>query len=228
MIKDNKLVEKAMNEYYDLKEEIERKKLDLWKLKEELDSIINQEPYMSGRLKSRQHTIYKLEGQIKALERKMNEIKKNAHLKDSVEILKLSGFPVNDACKVFTKGEAEDGDIILPQHKCCGDDDATEKGSIKEFGKNKEIEKMDLEKDPTLAQDACTEDIGNKNYQIKFGRDPQGNEEAEVKLASGQIKKFRGTEAIKEAYAWIKANTKDSDPKVAEANAIINLCGGVM
>lgn len=181
MIKDNKLVEKAMNEYYDLKEEIERKKLDLWKLKEELNSIINQEPYMSGRLKSRQHIIYKLEGQIKALERKMNEIKKNAHLKDSVEILKLSGFPVNDACikdynfedpkvieavikklekeakegkfvdpnylagvkralekakrerakdacKVFTKGEAED-------------DDATENGSIEEFGKNKEIEK---------------------------------------------------------------------------------------
>lgn len=54
--------------------------------------------------------------------------------------------------------------------------------------------------------------MGGPGYKIKFGRDPQGNEEVEVRLESGKTKKFRGTEAVKEAYVWINTN-KDACEK---------------
>lgn len=59
----------------------------------------------------------------------------------------------------------------------------------------------------------ATDAMGGPGYKIKFGRDPQGNEEVEVRLESGKTKKFRGTEAVKEAYVWINTN-KDACEKV--------------
>lgn len=266
-----------------------------------------------------------------------------------------------DACeKVFTKGEAEDDDIILPQHKCSDsieseiarlkqkieglydkadealkakdknkyniimsqikqeertladlvrstihDDDATENGSIEEFGKNKEIEKMSPEKDPTLAQDASypvvhrdgdfkivESDEGfelyfkgiyydtyhTKEQALKFIEKYKERAKARgIKDAAWRVESTQGTVDLK-IYTYKEGNykisvgqdepgewgwtvyqgsgvwdtgwarslasaqsqalaalseakrrsAKDSDPKVAEANAIINLCGGVM
>ena len=124
--------------------------------------------------------------------------------------------------------QGKDGDIILPQHKC-SDDDATENGSIEEFGKNKDIEKMSPEKDPTLAQDASYP-VVHREGDFKIVESDEGFElyfrgvYYDTYHTKEQAIKF-----IEKYKERAKARgIKDSDPKVAEANAIISLCGGVM
>lgn len=109
------------------------------------------------------------------------------------------------------------------------DDDATENGSVEEFGKNKEIEKMSPEKDPTLAQDASYP-VVHREGDFKIVESDEGFElyfrgvYYDTYHTKEQALKF-----IEKYKERAKARgAKDSDPKVAEANAIINLCGGVM
>lgn len=333
MVKDSRI-----GDYFRLKKELEEKKSELSRLEYEYNSIINQEPYMQGRLKSRQHTLHKLRGEIKSLEKEINNMVK---IKDCMDILKLSGFTydslggkgytilkmgkdpqgneevtvridstgqtksfrgleaineaykwirsnVKDSCnKVFTKGSK--------------DDDATENGSIKEYGKNKEIEKMNLENDPVLAQDDLSslsknwtsENIKHilanpqlyrpevveeaKRINEGYSKDAYNRSDWEnnprhyftISSIKSEIDKVKRRlennrqripqlrsmvnsgkygpstlKELKEEEADYQANQmriqqlismmqraqgqKDADPRVAEANAIINLCGGVM
>lgn len=80
-------------------------------------------------------------------------------------------------------------------------------------------EKLKRMKGPTenlKLPNSQTDSLGGNGYTIlKSGRDPQGNEEITVRINStGQTKSFRGFDAIKEAYKWIRANMKDSCSKV--------------
>ena len=78
---------------------------------------------------------------------------------------------------------------------------------LKQLNKTKVQDSMDILRLCGYAADA----MAGPGYKIKFGKDPHGNEEVEVKLDSGQIKSFRGTDATREAYKWIKANVTDND-----------------
>lgn len=95
-----------LSDYYSLKEDLKEKKNELWRLQQEYNSIVQQEPYMRGRLKNRQHTIYKLAGEIKSIEKELKNMEK-AHLQDSMDMLKLMGW-TTDSCgeKIYTKGES--------------------------------------------------------------------------------------------------------------------------
>lgn len=341
MTKDGK-----MKEYYNKIQETE-KLVDEYEIKKKIknleEEIKHQEDIIAN---NRDNTktrrpIDEAEKKIEQLKKQIRGLKTMKITKDCMEILRLSGFQVNDACtkditvkqyvkklreesgspisheslarelkkagwskeealqevlreavervygkdaceKVFTKGEAEDGeligsikneyteaqlkeaswttwkyiinhpnkytpntvrlaekllqsgtkdgDIILPQHKCSDDDDATENGSIEEFGKNKEIEKMSPEKDPTLAEDASYP-VKYKGYTIKkdFNGDLKVYDKAGAVLAQDFYSVEQAKKAIDKREEMINSRgAKDSDPKVAEANAIINLCGGVM
>ena len=246
MVKDSRI-----GDYFRLKQELEEKKSELSRLEYEYNSIINQEPYMQGRLKARQHTLHKLRGEVKSLEQEINNMVK---IKDCMDILKLSGFTpdglggkgytilkmgkdlqgneeitvrvdstgqeksfrgleaikeaykwiranMKDSCnKVFTKGSK--------------DDDATEHGSVENYGKNKEIEKMNLKKDPVQAQDDWSS--LSKNWTTE-----------NIKHILNNPQLYR-PEVVEEAKRIKGGYSKDADPRVAEANAIIKLCGGVM
>ena len=94
-----------LSDYYSLKEDLKEKKNELWRLQQEYNSIVQQEPYMRGRLKNRQHTIYKLAGEIKSIEKELKNMEK-AHLQDSMDMLKLMGW-TTDSCgeKIYTKSK---------------------------------------------------------------------------------------------------------------------------
>lgn len=81
---------------------------------------------------------------------------------------------------------------------------------LKQLNKTKVQDSMDILRLCGYAADA----MAGPGYKIKFGKDPHGNEEVEVKLDSGQIKSFRGTDATREAYKWIKANVTNKDSAI--------------
>lgn len=124
------------------------------------------------------------------------------------------------------KGQ-KDGDIILPQHEA-SDDDATKEGAIKEYGKEK-----------GSFEDACNKDeCGGKVY-TKGTEDAERSvtwvKPSEINYKIGDIIQFKGknvkvtkiTGNVVEAQVMDACSNKDSDPKIAEAEALINLCGGV-
>lgn len=101
------------------------------------------------------------------------------------------------------------------------DDDATEHGSIEQYGKGTKTESMGLSDDPVLAQD------GPSNWEKR-----QDWLEEQIRKLSKYGDRYtqQKLRAYKEEYDAITrrlSSTKDSDPKVAEAQAIINLCGGI-
>ena len=264
MVKDSRV-----GDYFRLKKELEEKKSELSRLEYEYNSIINQEPYMQGRLKSRQHTLHKLRGEIKSLEKEINNMVK---IKDCMDILKLSGFTYDslggkdsaiqvgpwviyqeggeisvhrggrawaqgfksvqeakawiqkkerwietgkDECPVFTKGSK--------------DDDATEHGSTENYGKNKEIEKMDLEKDPVQANDADEQWITVKGTHIKIGEGESKGEAVKNFISSkkgskSSSSKTGGEESSKkeESSSKPKASKKKDRSEIKEGNTLRN------
>lgn len=132
-------------------------------------------------------------------------------LKKSLEILKIFGYVTDEECKeIFTKGKAKD-------------DDATEHGSIEEYGKNKEIEKMSPKKHPVQANDAEEQWITVKGAHVKIG-------EGESK--SSAVKKFiksKGGDPAPAKKAGTTGETKgkfkehpDSTPEEKERIKIAN------
>ena len=105
---------------FDIDNKISQIKKDLERLEAELDSF-NRANYDG----SENSNIRKKQKQIKEKQLELLKYRnvKAMQQKDTMEILKLSGFTV-------------DGDIILPQHKA-KDDDATKEGAIKKYGKEK-------------------------------------------------------------------------------------------
>lgn len=94
-----------LSDYHILEELLKEKKNELWRLQQEYNSIVQQEPYMRGRLKNRQHTIYKLAGEIKSIEKELRQMK--SLIKDSLAMLQLMGLTVDADCeKIYTKGES--------------------------------------------------------------------------------------------------------------------------
>lgn len=79
-----------ISDYNITKQELQEKKNELWRLQQEYKAIVEQEPYMNGRLKNRQHTIYKLAGEIKSLEKELKQMEK--YTKDAMDMLKLIGY----------------------------------------------------------------------------------------------------------------------------------------
>ena len=101
-----------VKEYYSLKQELESKEKDLQTAEYEYNAIVNQEPYMAGRLKGRQRQMHILRGEINSLRKRIHSMMN----KDTAEILRLSGFTI-DSCGAK-------------------DDDATEGGAIEQYGKD--------------------------------------------------------------------------------------------
>ena len=111
---------------------------------------------------------------------------------------------MQDSCgeKVFTKGTE--------------DDDATKEGAIKEYGAKE-----------GSFEDACTKDLNPSDY----------DETMTTAEARQYWNKYHNSDPILKMYKsfeeWyreskINGYIKDADPKVAEAEAMIKLCGGVM
>lgn len=151
--------------------------------KKEIESNIRE-------LQSQYEAALIAEGSYKLAKQRLERIRK---LKEQLKQIK-------DSCnKVFTKGSK--------------DDDATENGSIEEYGKNHETEKMSPEENPVQAQDDLSS--LSKNWTP---------ENIKHILANPHLYK---PEVVEEAKRR-KNSLKDSDPKIAEAMSIINLCGGVM
>lgn len=241
MVKDSRT-----GDYFRLKKELEEKKSELSRLEYEYNSIVNQEPYMQGRLKARQHTLHKLRGEVKSLEQEINNMVK---IKDCMDILKLSGFTpdglggkgytilkmgkdpqgneeitvrvdstgqeksfrgleaikeaykwiranMKDSCnKVFTKGSK--------------DDDATEHGSVENYGKNKEIEKMSLENDPVQANDADEQWITVKGTHIKIGEGESKEEAVKNFISSKKGSKSSSSKTSGEESKGLSSSQKE-------------------
>lgn len=229
-------------DYYSLKEGLKEKKNELWRLQQEYNSIVQQEPYMRGRLKNRQHTIYKLAGEIKSIEKELKNMKK-AHLQDSMDMLKLMGW-TTDSCgeKIYTKGEAEDASlaeeeamkIMREPHKypeakvteaaklllkkkgiLSKDDDATEMGTFEQLGKNHETEAMEPSKNPVQAQDAEEQWITINGAHVKIEEGESKASAAKKFIAKKREAKPSGGSSKKEEVpAKKQTKTKSSTEKL--------------
>lgn len=113
--------------------------------------------------------------------------------------------------KIFTKGK---------ENEMAKDDDATKGGAIKEYG----------DKNSETMEDACS----TKDSYVTWVK-PSG-----VEYKIGDVIQFKGKEVkitkitgnVVEATVLGEAkdgcSSKDADPRVADAEAMIKLCGGVM
>ena len=102
-----------------------------WKLKENpVAKIVSKK-----KLTNDADTVLEYNAEIQRLTRKAEQLRKMGQGKSAIEVekqIEKLGKELRDYSR---------------------DDDATEHGSIEEYGQNKETESMPLEKDPTLAQD---------------------------------------------------------------------------
>lgn len=117
------------------------------------------------------------------------------------------------------------------------DDDATEGGAVREYGDKEE--KME---DACSAKDANYSGWSKRDisYDLRSKEDFLRSLEDDLRSGEydGTVRGIKSPEALKSLIRKTKqeieeakramSNAKDADPKVAEAEAIIRLCGGVM
>lgn len=151
MNKDNKLEQKAYNKYYELKDYLDR-------LQDEYQIC---HTYYMNESDTRQRAKAKkdlddVNLRIRRTQQEMDKIKNSIHFKDSMDILKLSGFTVDEevspkfkkVMEEYGKGELKSSSgkkvtdpkqakaIAYSEAGEAKDDDATEGGAIEQYGKD--------------------------------------------------------------------------------------------
>lgn len=189
MVQDNKISEFIIKRIYELEDYVKSLQSMLGHIQHSGESGRGYDKQVAG-----------LKKQIEEKTKQIQQLKRSINMDDSRAQLALMGF-------------TQDAD---PDTK---DDDATESGSIKQYGKEKETETMPLEKNPVQAQDAMTykdqkgniwqvvENTGAGFYGLKCTAGPRKGEKIYVNgkdLQSMQRIEDEAPSNVKDSYEMLK------------------------